>query len=93
MIGIARRMAPHYAESYQGGELRGGERKKKQCSGCSSFQMDAIPERPQSVQCVVQNYIFFNMVCRGCEQFFDAEKNGSLRLRNPRRNLIPVALK
>ena len=47
---------------------------------------DAIPQRAQGIQRVVQNYIFFDVVGFCGKQLSDPGKDGLLRLCNPLRN-------
>jgi hypothetical protein len=54
--------------------------------------MHATPQRPQGVQRIIQNYVFFNMIRGRDKQLSDPGKNSFLRFLNPLRELVSVIL-
>ncbi len=69
------------------------EGKQKSALGSGYFCNDAIPECAQAIQRIVQNYIFFNVVCASNKQFLDPGKDGLFRIRNPLRHFVWVSFK
>jgi hypothetical protein len=63
---------------------------RKQFLGGCHVGVYATPERPQSVQRIIQDCVFFNMIRGRDKQLSDPKKNRFLGFLNTLRNLIPV---